>query len=205
MIDDPTVFEWFSSGSAAVASVAAVVSAIAVVWALVYAKRQISAWRSEAKHRRRAEAAEEVLVAAEICEDAFKSVRSPMVLVPQAEIGNQTYAFRHRLERLVGYNKSFESLRFAAIRAKHILKLEDVDKAIEEIFDIRITIYHALDYMIENFDGPELLRETDREILKEKRGIIAAQPKRNDLLHKRLREALDTLNRLLGPIVRYED
>ena len=193
----PFVTDW-------IVAVSAFVSAGAVVWALVYAYKEISAWRDEARGRRRAQVAEDVLAAAHNATDAIRSLRSPMDSVPVEKIKDRTYTYKRRYERMVERGEIFEALRYAQIRAKAVLRYDGVDPAIEKIFRVRMDFMFALQDMVDFMTGEEDPDADDREFLQEARKKIFGRFNENDELHVTLTDALDKLDEILGPVVRFE-
>ena len=126
----PFVTDW-------IVAVSALVSAVAVVWALAYARKEISAWRDEARGRRRAQVAEDVLAAAHNATDVIRSLRSPMDSVPVEMIKDRTYTYKRRHERMVERGEIFVALRHAQIRAKAVFRDDGVDAAVEKIFGVQ--------------------------------------------------------------------
>jgi len=193
----PFVTDW-------IVAVSAFVSAGAVVWALVYAYKEISAWRDEARGRRRAQVAEDVLAAAHNATDAIRSLRSPMDSVPVEKIKDRTYIFKRRHERMVERGEIFVALRHAQIRAKAVFGDDGVDAAIEKIFQVRIDFVGALEDVVDCMIGEEDLDADDRKFLHEARKKIFGRFNENDELHITLTDALNKLDKILGSVVRFE-
>ncbi len=193
----PFVTDW-------IVAVSAFVSAGAVVWALVYAYKEISAWRDEARGRRRAQVAEDVLAAAHNATDAIRSLRSPMDSVPVEKIKDRTYTYKRRYERMVERGEIFEALRYAQIRAKAVLRYDGVDPAIEKIFRVRMDFMFALQDAVDSVTDEQDLDPDDREFLQEQRKMIFGRFNENDELHVTLTDALNELDKILGPVARFE-
>ncbi len=139
---EPSLTDWISAG-------AAIVSTIVVIWALLYAKRQISVWKTEAQQRRRAEVAEDLLAAAHGAADVIRSLRSPFSSVPVEEAKNRTYIYEQKLRRMAERGAVFETLRHAQIRAKAVLQDETTDAAVEKVFKVRGELLAALEIVID--------------------------------------------------------
>ncbi len=207
LVSDPTVpLTWWTGPFVTdwIVAVFAFVSAVAVVLALVYAYKEISAWRDEARGRRRAQVAEDVLAAAHNATDAIRSLRSPMDSVPVEKIKDRTYTFTRRHERMLERDEIFVALRHAQIRAKAVLRYDGVDAAIEKIFRVRMDFVFALQDMVDFMTGEEDSDADDREFLQEARKKIFGRFNENDELHVTLTDALDKLDEILGPVVRFE-
>ena len=194
---EPFVTDW-------IAAVSAFVSAVAVVLALLYARKEISAWRNEARGRRRAQVAEDVLAAAHNADDVIRSLRSPMDSVPVEKIKDRTYTYKRRYERMVERGEIFEALRYAQIRAKAVLRDDRVDAAIEKIFRVRMDFMFALEDAVDSVTGEQDLDPNDREFLQEQRKMIFGRFNENDELHVTLTDALNELDKILGPVARFE-
>lgn len=194
---EPSLTDWISAG-------AATVSTIVVILALFYAKRQINVWRTEARQRRRAEVAEDVLAAAHSAADAIRSMRSPMDRVPIEEANNKTYIYEQRWKRMVERGSVFETLRHAQIRAKSVLQDEETDVAVEKVFKVRGDFMIALEMAVEYARDHMDLTPEDRDHLRTYRTRIYGRFDEKDELHVELTGALAILENALGPVIRLE-
>ncbi len=199
LVSDPTVPLTWWTGS----SLTEWIIAVSVVCALLYTRKQISAWRDEARGRRRAQVAEDVFAAAHNAADVIRSLRSPMDSVPEEKIKDRTYIYKRRHERMVERGEIFEALRHAQIRAKAVLRDDRVDAAIEEFFQVRMDFVFALqdiiDYMTEEGPNPD-----DRELFKKDQKKIFGRFNKDDELHVTLTAALNKLDEILVPVAGFE-
>ncbi len=193
----PFITDW-------IVAVSAFVSAGAVVCALAYARKEISAWRDEARGRRSAEVAESVLAAAHEAVDMIHSLRSLMDNVPVEKIEDRAYIYKRRHERMVERGDIFEALRHAQIRAKAVFRDDGVDAAIEKIFRVRADFMGALVDVVDYIIDEEDLDANDQKFFQEARKKIFGRRNENDELHVTLTDALKELEKILGPVVRFE-
>ena len=161
-------------------------------------------WRDEARGRRRAQVAEDVFAAAHNAADVIRSLRSPMDSVPEEKIKDRTYIYKRRHERMVERGEIFEALRHAQIRAKAVLRDDRVDAAIEKIFRVRMDFMFALQDAVDSVTDEQDLDPDDREFLQEQRKMIFGRFNENDELHVTLTDALNELDKILGPVARFE-
>jgi hypothetical protein len=195
---DPSIADWLAAISSAV-------STIAVVGGLFYAHNQIGVWRTEARSRRRAEIAEDVLAASQGATDILNGLRSPLSSIPKEELSNKAYTYEERGRRLAERASEFEALRGAQVRAKAILQDSAVDAAITEIFSCRAEFWIALDLLAE-YAGQDFkdLTPEEKEMVKEARANAFGRGRKEDPLGTRLDSAIAVLESHLGPIVRLD-
>ena len=193
----PFVTDWIVAGSS-------FVSAVVVCFAFLYARKEISAWRDEARGRRRAQVAEDVLAAAHDAADLIRSLRSPMDSVPVEKVKDKTYIYKRRHERMVERGEIFEALRYAQIRAKAVLRDDRVDAAIKNIIGVRMDFMFALHDMVDYLTGEEGLDPDDRDLFRKYHKMIFGRFNEKDQLHVTLTEALNILDEILGPVIRFE-
>lgn len=194
---EPSITDWISA-------VSSIGSTAAVIVGLIFAYRQIGIWKTEARNRRCAEVAEDLIAAARNAEDVIRSLRSPMSSIPMSEIKNKAYIYEERLKRISERNSVFENLRHAQIRAKAVLSDSETDDAIEEIYRVRMDLISALDINAEYFRDPGTIEDDDQEIIKTNRKMVFGRFNESDLLHVNLTSCMDRLDRTLGPVIRLE-
>ena len=196
-LSETSIADWIASGSA-------LVSALAVVCALIYAHRQISVWRVEAKSRRRAEIAEDVLTNAYEISDLFRAIRWPVSNIPEQEIKNKAYQYERRLRQIDDGKEIFQSLRYAQTRAKFVLQNDRVDEAISGIFKLRVELVYALDNMIDSITSWSELDIEEKEKIREYKKTIFGRTDKTDQFESQLNKQISALDKILGPMIRYE-
>ena len=185
-----------------ISAISAGISAVAVLVGLIYAYRQLSTWKSEAIHRRRAEVAEDVLAAAHSAVDILNSLRSPMSMVPAEEVDNKTFVIEQKGKRLAEANSVFETLRHSQIRAKAVINNDDVDSAVDDLFSARRDFSLGLQILAEYaHDGRRELPDDEKAIFVGARRNVFGLTNDEDLLNVSMETALGTLNDHLQPIV----
>ncbi len=196
MASEPTFVEY-------VTAVSSVVSTIAVVVGLYYGYRQITVWRIDARARRRAEVAEEVLAASYSAGDVISSLRSRLSQVPVDEIENRAYVYEQRWDRMSERSSVFENLRHAQIKAKAVLQSEKTEEAIEAIYKVRNEFLLALEFLAE-FAREENPSREETYGMKEFRQKVFGSFDEQDVLNNQLKQALSNLDTELGPTIRLE-
>lgn len=196
MTTDQSLFDWISLGSS-------IFSTLAVIVGLYYAYKQITVWKVDARARRRAEVAEDLLAAAHSAQDVIRSLRSPLSQVPVEEANNETYVYEQRWNRMAERSSVFETLRHAQIRAKAVLASARADEAVEEIYKARSDFMFALE-MLADLMREEHPATEDRQEAKKFRKTIFGRFNEKDELNQRLVDALATLEDELGADIRLE-
>ncbi len=192
-----SITDWIIAGSA-------VASACAVVGAYFYARKEISAWRDEARSRQRAEVAVAALTAAHDASDRIRILRPVMDSVPADKFGDRTYIFKRRHERLMERIEIFEALRHAQISAKIVLGDETVNSAFDTIFRVRNDFIFALQWLVDFYGDEQGRGEGEADFFREQNDVVFGRFNENDKVHVALTEALTKLDEILEPIARFE-
>ena len=195
-MNEPTITDWIGAVSSAI-------GAIGIIVGFFFAKGQLTAWRQEAKTRRRSEVAEELIAAAHNVSDALKAIRSPFDWVPIELTKEKNYSYNRRYERLANSDEVFKHLRQMQIRAGAVLGIALVDASVNELFSIRNKVSAAIDVLSDM--GGE--RETNAETLDLKvrlRREMSGVYDGNDEVGKVQISALEAIERELRPIARLE-
>jgi hypothetical protein len=171
---------------------------LAVIAGLVFAWRQISAWRSEAVQRRAAEVAEELLVAVYEVSDVLMALRAQVVRVPIEHIGNNQSFYRYRLERVSDKNSIFENLRLRQIRARAVFQSNLLDASVDEIFHVRHLLVISLD-MLASMDLDDSQYAEDRQLAVKLRRDASGSYKEDDELGIKQLRAVERIEKLLHP------
>ncbi|MBK0399819.1 hypothetical protein H0I76_11510 [Limibaculum sp. M0105] len=187
-----------------ISAAASIASAGAVIWGLRFAKDQLSIWKTEARDRRQAEVAEELWAAAMIAKDVLDSLRSPLEKVPQEEANNPSYIYHRRWSRMVERNDAFQNLRHAQIRAKAVLRNDAVESAVDILFSSRSALLHSFETLAELTSLDRKMDADERDLAVKHRRRIYGRGDEGEQLDQELAEAVTTLEKELGPIVRLE-
>ncbi len=187
--------EWINAISSAI-------SAGAVSFGLVFAYKQVSLWRTEARDRRRAEVAEDLMAEAQNAVDVIQSLRSPMARVPKENAADPGYTYKQRWERMAERNEVFQRLRHAQVRAKVVLQSDDVEDKVEDIFGLRVELLVALEMLFEMSSYEDLTPEEVEQRITLRRKAFSHGKK--DDFGKKLDDTLTSIETTLGPVARLE-
>lgn len=191
----PTAIEWVSA-------IANVGTAVAVIVGVVIARQQLNSWRSEARERRRADAAEKLIAAAYEVDDILKRTRSRFDSIPQDKVDDKIFPIQRRYDRLFEASNSFEKLRRAQIAVRTLIGSEEVDQSVQVLFSVRGSVFAALEELADFIrEGPD---SVDREFKIEMRRTAYGSYDDNDKIGQRQVSALETIEKSLMRYARLE-
>ena len=186
-----------------VSAAAQLITGVAVAVGVWIAWRQLGSWRDEAKSKRKALIAEELLDAAYACDRAIKYVRNPWgTKAPENDANPDTFARRERMNRSHEKQECFERLGVANVRSKAILGVEEVNAAVDALFDVKQEVDASLASLATRAGGRE---DTDTEAFYEKcnRSVFGSYSERDELGTRQIK-AIESLEEHLFPFVRFE-
>ncbi len=178
-------FSWlgfFNNWSHAFADIAVVIGVIVAVY-------QLRQWRVEHIAKRRAEVAQEALVAAYNAIRALQSIRAQ----PQEQARNAEI-WEEKRRRIVHHNEEFNRLQYVQVLLDALIGNSKASEAISVILGARQKIDYALSIM-----GPEMKRA---EHLAEYNMVWAAGS--GDTLSGEISGAFETVKNELFPVIRME-
>lgn len=180
--------------------------AVAVGLGVYVAHRQLTAWRLERRDVRRSQVAEELIAICLNVDDAFKEIRNPISSIPIEKAQDKLYHFQQRYERIVKHNELFRELRNAQIRARAVIGEKQVDEAVEELFSARAKVATAIEILADYArEGETPHDHSTREHIKDLRSSITSAGGESDLLGKKIRAAVQSVEEQLTPIARLEN
>ncbi len=186
-------------------SLSAAVGALAILIGLFGANSTIKARRS-AKQLRQSEVAENLIAISLSIEDAFRHMRSPMFYIPCEKKDDKNYEYKTRYERIIEYSPLFKELRDAQIRVRAVLDKQEVDSAVEKLFQARadvLTAIQGLSDLILN-DNIDPLTKDEKELRNKWKADMYGTFSERDELGTSILNAIKKIEEDLSPIARLE-
>ena len=183
----------------AISAAGDLLSGLGVCVGLFFAWQQLSSWKLQTISNKRAEVAEEALLAAYQFDDALRILRSRFKRYYLEEGETSDVAARRYLaERLKLLGERQADLRRAQIRARAVLDSDDLDKEIDILTDIAVETRLAHESLIEPVNRPMSIDE--RELVDIRR-IAYGSYDEKDALGVRQIEALGRIKKILRPLI----
>ncbi|QNR62900.1 hypothetical protein H9N28_15340 [Rhodobacter capsulatus] len=194
-------FEKHGNMSSSLATFFGPVMAAAI--AVIAANRQVEAWRAEARAKRRAEIAEELVSLAFEVEDAFRAIRHPSMSLVGVNKENSLVYFERKLSRMGTYDELFLRFRRAQIRVKAIIGNAVVDEAVNTIHASRNRLVIALSALLaeSKMSSPN----NDSKFSDEWRSMASSNQNNDDETSVELSSCVKTIYAELNSIVQLKD
>ncbi|WP_162561786.1 hypothetical protein [Limimaricola hongkongensis] len=168
---------------------------------LIIAFIQLSRWRHEAQSRKRAEVAEECLVAVRGVDYALNSIRHPVRRLVEVERLTSDLVFKDSLKKMADAEGVFQKLKSAQVRCDIHFGDAVVTSSIKELFFIRANIINALQKLIELSKATASVQD---EQAVELTSIAFSSAGGEDEISKKQSEAVDGIFKVLLPIAQLE-
>ncbi len=189
-------------GIAAVSQLGMMFAVASGVWV---AYNQLHAWREQDLVTKRSRLAEDLLATTLEISDILRGLRTPFDSIPESERDNRSYVYQKRLERFNAFSDKFDELRRLSIRAHAVLGVDEVDRAVEVLFDVRHRTIVAVQML---HDRPNVSGEEDEDTPKLyqqlRTDMYGVYSEKHDPLGMEQLRAIETLKTELTPIIRYQ-
>jgi hypothetical protein len=149
---DPTTPDWITACASGI-------SALAVVIGLVFGWKQLTHWRDQERQKAKKVVAEEVMLSALQIKDVMDVARHALSSMPRDQSGNRHYDLDRRVKILQDNANYFASLRLAQFKARVWVFGNDVDEAINQLFNARSDFLNSIDLLADYADSPPTLRK----------------------------------------------
>jgi hypothetical protein len=180
------------------------VGTAAVVAGLGFALWQVGEWRRSARVLRRAEAAEEVLAAAQSCADVIRTARSRLTSIPLEEAGKEWASGKQKYRYTVENFAPFERLHLAEQRYDFRSGSELIRDDCKSIHDIRFELILDFEELLAYPADRKERRPEDEATVIELTRRIFGRLNDADTVESQLKAALAGLAKTLGPDAKLE-
>ena len=189
-----------------ITAIATAAGAGAVIWGIIVANNTLNPSLEARRGTRRAQVAEDLIITAHKIRSAINDIRRSFEgNITEEQADDEIYMYTKRYERLIGYNTLFEELREKQAYARIIIDCNEVEEAVEGLFDARDQVSFALISVLMQLRALPLKERLDFEIPQSKRVIIYDIDPNNSRINKQINDAIKTIEIKLSPIARIEE
>ncbi len=182
------------------------ITTIAVVVGVCITLIQLKQWRNEARTTKRSEVAEELISSAYNVSDALKHIRNPFSSIPKDKANDKRYSYEVRYKRITDTGDLFKELRQRQIRALAVIGDKDVDRSVNDLFNIRSEVATAIEMLADRAEESDYSSEDDetKALYKKLRRKMFGRYSEADEIWVIQERAIKTIDDKLRPIARLE-
>ena len=189
-----------------ITAIATATGAGAVIAGIIIANNKVNESLETTQKTRRSEIAINLIVLAHRIRSAINDIRRSFEgNITEEQADDKIYMYTKRYERVTGYNALFEELREKQIYAHIIIDCNEIEEAVEGLFDARDQVLFALLSVLMQLEALPAKERHDFEIDESKRVIIYDINPNNSVITKQINDAVQTIETKLSSIARMEE